>query len=512
MLSLSTSSWAGLAWLTAVCAVFLGRGADSLVSEPMLFMDLTDVTKVEGRVRAVANSAVHLSAYSVPAENYTAGATVFAAFPILKNSSMQDRGGGDDGVSAYELGTGYEVFVAVGRPGEPWQQQEGERHDADRVRQAPGGGDFAADKNATAPFVDGVQVKRYTTEDFLKYSDPVVVLFLPNGELNDGKVWTVKSMDRNMASGEYVLFAAYGSSAHTFSNGPGNPPPTSENSLKPTTGSLSEGNFKDHDDTNIIYSSFSQGTSGAQWVDMQIMYENITVTMASTYPRKKYCDNISNSTRRVVTYRTSKDGITWSQDAGCADKPQKDEHCKTFDTENMIRPDTKTDPPELEFYRIRPFYLGDSKRLVAHTLLYVPSPPEVVAVPGYGRQPLWYCKSGCCHGPHMHEEWWIGPNDGDPTNLLEWRFPFYDTHAFPHDIWALSQPVVYNDSHIWVDNGAVWGLPLYRLAGLYTASNGEVITTAFQMPGTPVWINAQALWEGGNHVGGCDEGCAAYIM
>ena len=59
------------------------------------------------------------------------------------------------------------------------------------------------------------------------------------------------------------------------------------------------------------------------------------------------------------------------------------------------------DPPELEFYRIRPFTIGSSKRLAAHVLIYVPSPSDVVVMPGYGRQPLWYCKGGCCHGPHM---------------------------------------------------------------------------------------------------------------
>ena len=45
-------------------------------------------------------------------------------------------------------------------------------------------------------------------------------------------------------------------------------------------------------------------------------------------------------------------------------------------------------------------------RLAAHVLNYVPSPPNVVYSAGYGRQPLWYCSRGCCHAPHMYEEWW----------------------------------------------------------------------------------------------------------
>eukprot|EP01052_Picozoa_sp_SAG31_P023826 SAG31_NODE_1988_length_6721_cov_11.339928_8_plen_93_part_00 len=79
--------------------------------------------------------------------------------------------------------------------------------------------------------------------------------------------------------------------------------------------------------------------------------------------------------------------------------------------------DPNLDPPDLEFYRIRPFILGESGRLAAHVLDYVPSPPNVVYSPGYGRQPLWYCSKGCCHAPHMYEEWWIGPPSGNPTEM-----------------------------------------------------------------------------------------------
>jgi hypothetical protein len=51
---------------------------------------------------------------------------------------------------------------------------------------------------------------------------------------------------------------------------------------------------------------------------------------------KKYCDNVSNDTRRVVTVRNSTDGKSWSNDWGCADAVQKDEHCKAFHV-NQLR-------------------------------------------------------------------------------------------------------------------------------------------------------------------------------
>lgn len=284
---------------------------------------------------------------------------------------------------------------------------------------------------------------------------------------------------------------------HTFTS---QSPPAAPNAFIATTGNLTVPNFKDHDDVNLFYDNETQ-----TWVDFQIMYQ--------TY-EKRYCDNVHGA-RRVVTVRTSDDGVEWSDDFGCMDHPQTSEHCSAFNLSNMIVPGdfrAPDDPPELEFYRIRPFTIGSSKRLAAHVLIYVPSPSDVVVMPGYGRQPLWYCKGGCCHGPHMYEEWWLGPSDGNPTNMMGWKRPYFDTRAFPHDIWAMANPVMYNRSQLWVDNGAVWGLPENRLAGLYTSSNAEFTTLPFAMPKSQLWLNADAYWQGGNGVGGADEGRAAYLL
>ena len=96
----------------------------------------------------------------------------------------------------------------------------------------------------------------------------------------------------------------------------------------------------------------------------------------------------------------------------------------------------------------------------------------------------------------------------------------------------MEQPVSTSSAHIWIDNGIVWGLPLYRLAGVYSPGNGEFATKTFAMPAEPLWLNAEATWgtwsEGGvgpwqsfarasptydgNYVGGADEARAAYIM
>jgi len=106
------------------------------------------------------------------------------------------------------------------------------------------------------------------------YSNGIVVLFLENGSgdgkgSNDGTIWTVKSMDRNVRQGmpggagvKYVLFASYGSSAHTFVT----TDITVANGMKPTTGDLTKGNFNDHDDTNMYYDQDRK-----VWLDFQIM-------------------------------------------------------------------------------------------------------------------------------------------------------------------------------------------------------------------------------------------------
>lgn len=120
---------------------------------------------------------------------------------------------------------------------------------------------------------------------------------------------------------------------------------------------------------------------------------------------------------------------------------------------------------------------------------------------------------------------WIGPASGDPTDMAGWRRPYFDDRAFPHDVWAMEQPVPFNGSLVWVDSGLVWGVPEARLAGLSAASNAEFTSAPFAFPaGGRLWLEADALWGekpqvgrewcagGCNGVGGSDEAHAAYVM
>ena len=78
------------------------------------------------------------------------------------------------------------------------------------------------------------------------------------------------------------------------------------------------GNFDDHDDTNIFFSAATQ-----TWVDMQVIFQNHTDMRHARRARRgasgsappavgrKYCDNAGCLKRRVVTWRSSKDGVHW---------------------------------------------------------------------------------------------------------------------------------------------------------------------------------------------------------
>ena len=71
--------------------------------------------------------------------------------------------------------------------------------------------------------------------------------------------------------------------------------------------------------------------------------------------------------------------------------------------------------------------------------------------------------------------------------------PYKRFRAVPHDVWLMSQPVVFNQQHIWVSDTAVYTLPMYRVAGVYAPANGEFSTKYFAVPEgglSGLWLNA----------------------
>ena len=111
------------------------------------------------------------------------------------------------------------------------------------------------------------------------------------------------------------------------------------------------------------------------------------------------------------------------------------------------------------------------------------------------------------------------PPSGDPTDVPGWQRPFKRLKVNPQDpgfnsASMMAQPVVWRDQHIFVDDGLVAGVPLYRIAGMYAPANGVFTTHSFIMP-KRLHLNAAARWGGPNAANGnltCDEGCGSYIM
>ena len=86
------------------------------------------------------------------------------------------------------------------------------------------------------------------------------------------------------------------------------------------------------------------------------------------------------------------------------------------------------------------------------------------------------------------------------------------------DAFLMAQPATLDGKHVFVgSNAQVLSVPQYRIAGLYSMSNAEVVTPALTVPnnggsdagagyGHPIALNANATWAGRLVTGGCDEG------
>ena len=230
----------------------------------------------------------------------------------------------------------------------------------------------------------GMCLYRWLTSDFQHYTGGVCVLFLPTDGLGD-----IKTITRDDDSGKYYLL--YWGPARPSANG-GTPylytsvdHGTSWHGPQLTAG-LDHYNppgttIHAKDDLNLIFQP------GVGLVDMQLFWEQ-----NSTIPGGPgvYCDNGGCDKRRVLGTMFSADGVNWNF-TGSTRMPGADIN----------------DPPELQFYRMRPFYIGNTTRLAAHTLLYAPSPSQSILGPAYGRQPnMCVGRNGSeCHGPHLYEEW-----------------------------------------------------------------------------------------------------------
>lgn len=168
--------------------------------------------------------------------------------------------------------------------------------------------------------------------------------------------------------------------------------------------------------------------------------------------KKPYADNMGSSKRRVLSMRTSQDGVRWQTVGNSGNN-------------GLITPD-EHDPPDIEFYRMQPFAYGD--RYVALADLYAPSP----LTPNK-------------HGPHLTCEWWVSA-DG-----ISWQRPWRSLDAqgdAPYPV-KMTPMWVGREMLFWLE-GQVCGLPEYRIASIGSRSNAEFSSVTFSMPDKTLLLNA----------------------
>ncbi len=170
--------------------------------------------------------------------------------------------------------------------------------------------------------------------------------------------------------------------------------------------------------------------------------------------KKPYSDNLGADKRRVLSIRTSRDGVSW-------------EWVREAGREGLITPDAD-DPADAEFYRMQPFRYAD--RYIGVVDLYAASP----LTPGK-------------HGPHLTCEWWVS-GDG-----LRWQRPWRRTDAHGEAPYAIKMaPLWFGREMLFWVSGRVMGLPEYRIASIGARSNAEFSSRSFPMPASPLLLNASA--------------------
>jgi len=218
---------------------------------------------------------------------------------------------------------------------------------------------------------------------------------------------------------------------------------------------------------------------------------NQYIVYQTTYQEwsKPYPDNIPRW-RRVLSYRTSTDGIHW-------EPPIDGPPTNPWPRERLITPDAE-DTPELEFYWFNAFRYAD--RYIGLMRDYCPSPMETI-------YPVRKIKTK--HGSHLMMEWWVS-RDG-----FEWKRPWRDTHA----IRVLHGPIRFRHELLFIaevtgsDNGesqvSLHGLKRDRIASTGSRANAEFSSHLFRMPATPLYLNVDARL---NRPDGAGFPGQAYVM
>lgn len=357
---------------------------------------------------------------------------------------------------------------------------------------------FVGNSTGNIPFEDTAMcLYRWNTTDFITWEDGSCTVVLPTNGLSD-----VKSITRDDSTGRlYFIFWHNGAQLYTSDNDGS----SWEGPQTTNLGGLKDGDFSAKDDVNLMW------TAASGLVDFQIFWQN-HVNMP-----EGWCDNGGNDQRRVIgsAVPTSNPSspTQWTFYTG---KAQDD---------SLYLPNPTSDPPELQFYRIRPYFEPGTEgaRVSAHVLLYAPGPffPSP-----YGRQPP-MCQGSphttCCHGPHMFEAFMSLLSGGTVANLTHWVRPTGSLTKFaPYNAYLFAQGglVSHPDDkafpflQIFLDSSGVFTLPLHRSSGLTAPANGRVTFRELMSSSnlrSALFLNANTAW-GPSLPYGCDEGCQTYAQ
>lgn len=219
------------------------------------------------------------------------------------------------------------------------------------------------------------------------------------------------------------------------------------------------------------------------------------ISYQTTYQpwHKHIPDNIRDTVRRVLSIRTSEDGVAWTPDYQVGFHRTGPYAPERF----LIVPD-ENDPPDIEFYRLAAFRLDE--HTVGMMLNYAPSPkavnPVSINAPGHNG-----------HGPFMSGEWWIS-RDG-----LQWSRPYQGQDCLGDASHIVTHPPIrIGGDFLFIISGHLYRIADERIGGIYSKANAEFTTRTFEMPDAGLLLNANVA---SRHVPAPEPFCAhaqGYIM
>jgi hypothetical protein len=206
--------------------------------------------------------------------------------------------------------------------------------------------------------------------------------------------------------------------------------------------------FKDHDAAHLV------------WDEERRRYILVSLTYQLLPEPRRLTDNLAwepvlgrRGVRRVISTRTSPDGIKWTPGQNVVGR----EPATWLREDQLIVPDAQ-DPVDMEHYWFLAFRHHD--RWLGIVLTYAPSPLNVLERVPYDPAPS-------KHGPHLGTEWWVS------TDGVKWDRPWRDTPA-THDwrIYFSHDPMRLHDRMLFLTSNQLYNLP--PLSGARPGQHQEV--------------------------------------